>query len=42
MYEHYKCHECSIGQCYSSFGSETYTYCQKKPIWNKIKSQNKE
>ena len=32
----YKCHECSIGNCYSEYGNEEYNYCQNIPYWRAL------
>jgi hypothetical protein len=39
MRDQYKCHECSIGQCYSVYGNEEYSYCQNKPFWRALTEQ---
>lgn len=41
MSDYYKCHECSIGQCYSESKKTVYPYCQKPSIWIPINKSGK-
>jgi len=32
----YRCHECTIGQCYSEDPEKSFPMCLSTPVWKKL------